>query len=97
DKLRDFVIEGQFALFLQKKDCRGRELLADRTDAISHLWRGQRPGFNARIAVSLYINDLTVLYDRYRRARATALGQSFAHDLVDPLADIRRQLPLGNC
>ncbi len=64
----DFVVEGELALLLKKKEGGGGELLADGADAVAHRGCGGSARIEAGVAVGVEVDDAGVLDDGERGA-----------------------------
>src|SRR5207344_1510101 len=80
-------VERQLFLLCQQQDGGSRELLADRSDAVTHLGRGGSGGLDPRLTVRLQICDPALADDRDRRTRCAGALEDLCGGLVDGGAD----------
>ena len=80
--LADRIVDRQFALFLQEQQGGRGELLADRSDAVSHLGRRGQRRIQPRVSVGVRVGQAAIDDDRDRGARHACRRE---HRLRDPI------------
>src|SRR5205807_1981649 len=74
--------ERQFAVLHQQQSRSRQELLAHRTDAVTHLRPRRRNGIQPCFSVGFHISDLAAAHHGYRSTRRGCIGQSLFDGLV---------------